>query len=255
MQTSPTSRLSLQHLLRDPENKITLAPAYTPEQAPSPLGNTISNASLDKSTLGRSGATLAGINEDRVPRRESGEARAGNGSGKSINETKAGSSKSKKESKRPNPSMGTSDLNSGSGWGFPPPSPYQSYHDGGNGESSMSGRRGPGSPGAMSIYSQASESGGKKRRRESEIGYGSVEPEVDDDGRGGARPLAITCAPCRTRKVKCDSKKPVCANCSKTPTECFYPVKQKPGLRPGTGTDMAKRIGEYLGLKWIRYQS
>ncbi|KAI9636462.1 fungal-specific transcription factor domain-containing protein [Dioszegia hungarica] len=58
----------------------------------------------------------------------------------------------------------------------------------------------------------------------------------------GSRPLAITCAPCRTRKVKCDSGKPVCGNCAKSPNECYYPVKLKPGLRPGTGTDMARRL-------------
>lgn len=29
----------------------------------------------------------------------------------------------------------------------------------------------------------------------------------------------------------------------RNPGECIYPVKLKPGLRPGTGVDMAKRIG------------
>jgi hypothetical protein len=30
----------------------------------------------------------------------------------------------------------------------------------------------------------------------------------------------------------------------RNPKECYYPLKLKPGLRPGTGTDMVKRIGE-----------
>ncbi|CAK9782693.1 hypothetical protein CC85DRAFT_92279 [Cutaneotrichosporon oleaginosum] len=68
---------------------------------------------------------------------------------------------------------------------------------------------------------------GHKRRRESSI----------ED-----RPLAITCTPCRARKIKCDSTKPTCDNCAKNPAECVYPIKLKPGLRPGTGTDMTKRI-------------
>jgi hypothetical protein len=41
---------------------------------------------------------------------------------------------------------------------------------------------------------------------------------------------------------ECDSTKPTCDNCAKNPDECVYPVKLKPGLRPGTGTDMTKRI-------------
>ncbi|WVQ85757.1 hypothetical protein IAT38_007924 [Cryptococcus sp. DSM 104549] len=54
--------------------------------------------------------------------------------------------------------------------------------------------------------------------------------------------LSITCAPCRAKKIKCDSTKPTCANCAKTPAECFYPPKLKPGLRPGTGIEMIKRV-------------
>ncbi|BEI94281.1 uncharacterized protein CcaverHIS019_0607400 [Cutaneotrichosporon cavernicola] len=60
--------------------------------------------------------------------------------------------------------------------------------------------------------------------------------------RSEDRPLAITCTPCRARKIKCDSTKPTCDNCAKNPAECVYPVKLKPGLRPGTGTDMTKRV-------------
>ncbi|WWC60752.1 uncharacterized protein I303_103328 [Kwoniella dejecticola CBS 10117] len=54
--------------------------------------------------------------------------------------------------------------------------------------------------------------------------------------------LSITCAPCRSRKIKCDSNKPTCLNCAKAPSECFYPPKLKPGLRPGTGLEMIKRV-------------
>ncbi|KAL1406275.1 hypothetical protein Q8F55_007971 [Vanrija albida] len=60
--------------------------------------------------------------------------------------------------------------------------------------------------------------------------------------RSDERPLAITCTPCRARKIKCDSAKPTCDNCGRNPAECIYPVKLKPGLRAGTGVDMARRI-------------
>ncbi|KAK8869490.1 hypothetical protein IAR55_000055 [Kwoniella newhampshirensis] len=54
--------------------------------------------------------------------------------------------------------------------------------------------------------------------------------------------LSITCAPCRAKKIKCDSTKPTCINCNKNPQECHYPPKLKPGLRPGTGLEMIKRV-------------
>ncbi|WWC89679.1 uncharacterized protein L201_004604 [Kwoniella dendrophila CBS 6074] len=54
--------------------------------------------------------------------------------------------------------------------------------------------------------------------------------------------LSITCAPCRAKKIKCDSTKPTCMNCAKAPSECHYPPKLKPGLRPGTGLEMIKRV-------------
>ena len=42
--------------------------------------------------------------------------------------------------------------------------------------------------------------------------------------------------------LECDSKKPHCDNCVKNPGDCYYPLKLKPGLRAGTGTDMIKRL-------------
>jgi hypothetical protein len=30
----------------------------------------------------------------------------------------------------------------------------------------------------------------------------------------------------------------------RTPHECYYPVKLKPGLRPGAGMDVMRRVGE-----------
>ncbi|WRT67477.1 uncharacterized protein IL334_004449 [Kwoniella shivajii] len=55
-------------------------------------------------------------------------------------------------------------------------------------------------------------------------------------------PLSITCIVCRQKKIKCDSHKPTCLNCSKDPSACHYPPKLKPGLRPGTGLEMIKRV-------------
>ncbi|WVQ76527.1 hypothetical protein IAR50_006197 [Cryptococcus sp. DSM 104548] len=66
--------------------------------------------------------------------------------------------------------------------------------------------------------------------------------------------LSITCAPCRSKKIKCDSTKPTCANCLKNPEGCHYPAKLKPGLRPGTGLEMMKRV-ELLEEKMELYGS
>ncbi|TYJ54174.1 hypothetical protein B9479_005185 [Cryptococcus floricola] len=66
--------------------------------------------------------------------------------------------------------------------------------------------------------------------------------------------LSITCAPCRSKKIKCDSIKPTCANCLKDPERCYYPAKLKPGLRPGTGLEMMKRV-EMLEEKMELYGS
>jgi hypothetical protein len=30
----------------------------------------------------------------------------------------------------------------------------------------------------------------------------------------------------------------------RSPHECYYPVKLKPGLRPGAGMDVMRRVGE-----------
>ncbi|WVW82740.1 hypothetical protein I302_104751 [Kwoniella bestiolae CBS 10118] len=68
-------------------------------------------------------------------------------------------------------------------------------------------------------------------------------PSTSDARRNSTNtPLSITCAPCRAKKIKCDSNKPTCLNCAKAPSECFYPPKLKPGLRPGTGLEMIKRV-------------
>ena len=84
--------------------------------------------------------------------------------------------------------------------------------------------------------------------------------------------MAITCAPCRARKISTRALlltleawltrrvrlKEAClqqlrqasvANArtldladDRNPADCYYPLKLKPGLRPGTGTDMVKRL-------------
>lgn len=245
--TTTSNRLSVQHLLRAPDSTVTLAPVFTPEQVPSPVSNSPAVQLGGKSGNYIKDATSE-ESQHRGDKRQQPDARD-EPVAKDVSPTTTGRPKRKPKAVAKNATATDMSNPGGNGgdWGYPPPNPhpYQSSYVGGNGESSRSGfggRRGTiGSPGAMSVYSQTSQVGGK-RRRGSGTDFGSVEPE--EDGRGDARPLAITCAPCRTRKVKCDSRKPVCNNCSKTPTECFYPMKQKPGLRPGTGTDMAKRIGK-----------
>lgn len=224
--TSKSSgRLTLRNLLRDPASTVTLTPAYAPDQVESPL-NPEYEAPSSVPVTG-----ILGTSSEAAARSKRGAKAA------------AGSADRTKMSNRGGPDAG---------WGFPPPSPMM-YHQGYSvnemrqGESSTSGsmgRRETGSPGAMSAYSQTTQTGGKRRRRESQAETADTGPELEDEGAMGSRPLAITCAPCRTRKVKCDSGKPVCGNCAKSPNECYYPVKLKPGLRPGTGTDMARRLGQ-----------
>ncbi|ORY30760.1 fungal-specific transcription factor domain-domain-containing protein [Naematelia encephala] len=60
-------------------------------------------------------------------------------------------------------------------------------------------------------------------------------------GNDEVRPLAATCISCRSRKVKCDSQKPVCGNCQKNNEGCQYPFRSKPGLRPGAGMELGRR--------------
>ncbi|KAJ9098194.1 hypothetical protein QFC21_004523 [Naganishia friedmannii] len=79
----------------------------------------------------------------------------------------------------------------------------------------------------------------------------SASKDKDSDGGSGsyrARPLAVTCTHCRTRKIKCDNGKPNCSNCMKAGAECVYLTKQKPGLKAGTGETMLKRIGENVSF-------
>lgn len=59
------------------------------------------------------------------------------------------------------------------------------------------------------------------------------------------RPISSTCTSCRARKTKCNGAQPVCKNCSKSGNVCEYRVKQKPGLKAGTGESMMRRL-EYL---------
>ncbi|KAF7326119.1 Zn(2)-C6 fungal-type domain-containing protein [Mycena kentingensis (nom. inval.)] len=58
-------------------------------------------------------------------------------------------------------------------------------------------------------------------------------------GSSSPTPVVIACQPCRRRKVRCDSARPICSNClkRKIPNECQYdavPRRRGPDKNPGT---------------------
>ncbi|GAA5999658.1 uncharacterized protein JCM10292_003677 [Rhodotorula paludigena] len=58
------------------------------------------------------------------------------------------------------------------------------------------------------------------------------------------RPLATSCTTCRSRKIKCDSARPVCGPCAGAgvPEPCEYRPRQKPGLKAGMSNLLMDRV-------------
>lgn len=54
--------------------------------------------------------------------------------------------------------------------------------------------------------------------------------------------LSRACEYCKSKKLKCDSTQPRCATCEKKDINCVYKEKGQPGLRPGYGKDVERRL-------------
>ncbi|PSS38007.1 hypothetical protein PHLCEN_2v147 [Hermanssonia centrifuga] len=62
--------------------------------------------------------------------------------------------------------------------------------------------------------------------------------------RREASTVVIACRQCRSRKIRCDSTRPVCNNCSRRSNECVYdavPKRRGPDKRPGTRQRSCKK--------------
>ncbi|KAF8814824.1 hypothetical protein BYT27DRAFT_7156612 [Phlegmacium glaucopus] len=64
------------------------------------------------------------------------------------------------------------------------------------------------------------------------------------DTRKETSSVVIACRQCRSRKIRCDSTRPVCSNCSRRSNECEYdlaPKRRGPDKRPGTRQRSCKK--------------
>lgn len=219
---SVSSRLSLSHLLRDPSTQITLAPspgASPVHSHPSPIFPPPSSSSSSSSFSRPAGGIIGSATSfqrgqrDTAPDQEHTsttnqqhsthvEDRRVSFSDKTDNTAAVPVTTSKRKRKARGADNGRNSIDpsllgkhldtnnhtgmGGNDWGFPPPSPLISGSGGSHAETSAQGARRTSEIGTSS--SNGIPAG--KRRRDSE----SIEP--DDD-----RPLAITCAPCRARKI------------------------------------------------------
>ncbi|KAJ7743601.1 hypothetical protein B0H16DRAFT_1008076 [Mycena metata] len=86
------------------------------------------------------------------------------------------------------------------------------------------------------------------------IASGSQAPRAQEEGRSPSPPArvprrktttaVIACRQCRTRKIRCDSTRPHCSNCSRRADECEYdpaPKRRGPDKKPGTRQRRPKR--------------
>lgn len=65
-----------------------------------------------------------------------------------------------------------------------------------------------------------------------------------DPSSAGTEPLA--CVSCRSRKLKCDRTKPVCARCRKVAGECVYPEsRRKPTFKRRNVNELEARLGTF----------
>lgn len=77
----------------------------------------------------------------------------------------------------------------------------------------------------------------KKIRLSDEDNTGVLNPE-------GSVRISKSCDVCRVKKLKCNSLE-ICGYCKKNNLGCVYSVVKKPGLKPGYGRDVTKRL-DYL---------
>ncbi|KAK4106146.1 hypothetical protein N658DRAFT_563073 [Parathielavia hyrcaniae] len=59
----------------------------------------------------------------------------------------------------------------------------------------------------------------------------------------------LACVNCRSRKLKCDRQKPVCARCAKANAECVYPEsRRKPAFKRRNVRELEERLAQVEGL-------
>ncbi|KAK4149833.1 transcriptional activator protein acu-15 [Chaetomidium leptoderma] len=59
----------------------------------------------------------------------------------------------------------------------------------------------------------------------------------------------LACVSCRSRKLKCDRKKPICTRCSKARGECAYPEsRRKPAFKRKNVRELEERLAQVEGL-------
>ncbi|KAK4123274.1 hypothetical protein N657DRAFT_664318 [Parathielavia appendiculata] len=59
----------------------------------------------------------------------------------------------------------------------------------------------------------------------------------------------LACVSCRSRKLKCDRQKPVCARCAKSNAECVYPEsRRKPAFKRRNVRELEERLAQVEGL-------
>ncbi|KAH6849737.1 hypothetical protein B0I37DRAFT_369719 [Chaetomium sp. MPI-CAGE-AT-0009] len=86
-----------------------------------------------------------------------------------------------------------------------------------------------------------------------------MSPSSPEDGPSepsGAAPSStaaahepLACVSCRSRKLKCDRQKPVCARCAKTGGECVYPEsRRKPAFKRRNVRELEDRLAQVEGL-------
>ncbi|KAK4199078.1 putative binuclear zinc transcription factor [Triangularia verruculosa] len=79
---------------------------------------------------------------------------------------------------------------------------------------------------------------------------GPSEPTTTPSGSGagaGYEPLA--CVSCRTRKLKCDRRKPICTRCARSSGECHYPEsRRKPAFKRRNVRELEERLAQVEGL-------
>ncbi|KAH7114283.1 hypothetical protein B0J11DRAFT_584717 [Dendryphion nanum] len=66
---------------------------------------------------------------------------------------------------------------------------------------------------------------------------------MESDTNEVADPSIPSCESCRKRKLKCSRQQPMCANCERLDTRCFYDFeRKKPGLKVGAVESLSRRL-------------
>lgn len=64
---------------------------------------------------------------------------------------------------------------------------------------------------------------------------------------GNTTTEALACVSCRSRKLKCDRRIPICSRCAKVNGECVYPEsRRKPTFKRRNVKELEARLGKKL---------